>query len=70
LNIVGIFQVVINLAPTTSINPFEHAIHFYVEMPQNLTTPTNNKKNELVVNLDIYNLELNVLIILNQTQEL
>jgi hypothetical protein len=31
-----------------------------VEMPQSFATPTNNKQDELVVNLEDYNLEFNV----------
>jgi hypothetical protein len=57
LNIVNIFQIVFNLAPTKSTNTFELATHFYVEMPQSPTTPTNNQQDELLVNLDNYSLE-------------
>jgi hypothetical protein len=38
-------------------------------MPQSLATPTNNQQNELMVNLNDYSLELDVLIIPSQTQE-
>jgi hypothetical protein len=69
LNIVGIFQVVPNLASTTSTNPSKLVVHFYVQMPQSLATPTNNQQNELMVNLNDYSLELDVLIIPSQTQE-
>jgi hypothetical protein len=63
LNIASIFQAILNLVPTTSTNAFEPIVCFYVEMPQNPTTPTNNQQDELVVNLDDCSLELNVLII-------
>jgi hypothetical protein len=70
LNIIGTFQVVPNLVPTTSTSPFKLVVCFYVEMPQSLATPINNQQNELVVNLDDYNLELIVLTIPSQIQEL
>jgi hypothetical protein len=38
-NIASTFKVVPNLALTTSINAFEPIVRFYVEMPQNPTTP-------------------------------
>ncbi len=60
LNIVSIFQAVLDPIPTTSTSPFEPSSHFYVEMPQSFATPTNNKQDELVVNLEDYNLEFNV----------
>ncbi len=69
LNIVRIFQAIPTLAPTTSISPFEPFIHFYVEMPHNPPTSTNNQQDELVVSLEDSNLELDDLTIPSQTQE-
>jgi hypothetical protein len=68
LNIASTFQTVFHLALTTSTNTFKLAIHFYMEMPQSLTTPTSNQQDELVVNLDDCSLELDVLTIPSQTQ--
>jgi hypothetical protein len=42
LNIAITFQAIPNLVLTTSINAFEPIAHFYVEMPESPTTPTNN----------------------------
>jgi hypothetical protein len=42
----------------TSTSPSKPSIHFYVEMPHNLATPTNNQQDELMVNLEDSNLEL------------
>jgi hypothetical protein len=67
LNIVSIFQAILDLIPTTSTNTFEPSSHFYVEMPQIFATPTNNQQDELVVNLEDYNLEL-VVLTMNQVR--
>jgi hypothetical protein len=43
LNIAGTFQVVFAPIPTTSMGLFEPFPRFYVEMPPNLPTLTNNQ---------------------------
>ncbi len=58
LNIVSIFQAIPTLVPMTSTSPSKPSIHFYVEMPHNLATPTNSQQDELMVNLEDSNLEL------------
>jgi hypothetical protein len=50
------------------MGPFEPSPRFYVETSPNPPTPTNNQQDDLVVNLEDSNLELDDLIIPNQTQ--
>ncbi len=68
LNIVGVFQVILELAPIASTSPYEPSVCFYVEMPISPPTPINNQKDELMVNLEDSNLELDDLTIPSQTQ--
>jgi hypothetical protein len=68
LNIVGTFQIIYSLVPTTLMGPFEPSTHFYVEIPLNPPTPIDNQQNELMVNLENSNLELDDLNIPSQTQ--
>jgi len=68
LNIVGTFQIISSVVPTTSMGPFEPFTNFYVEIPLNLPTPMDNQQDELMVNLEDSNLELYDLNIPNQTQ--
>jgi hypothetical protein len=63
LNIVGVFQVILELAPIASTSPYEPSVCFYVEMPISPPTPINNQKDELMVNLEDSNLELDDLTI-------
>jgi hypothetical protein len=68
LNIAGTFQAIFTPTPSTLVGPFELSPRFYVEMPPNPPTPTNNQQDDLAVNLEDSNLELDDIAIPSQTQ--
>ncbi len=69
LNIGRTFQVVLGIALTTCDYLFSPIPRYYVKMPHNPTTPTNNHEGDQLV-VDFLNviLELNDLIVIGRTQ--